>query len=210
MDLRITDALFVKSVFDLSQLPPASLPEVAFAGRSNVGKSSLLNRLMGRQKMVKVGSRPGFTQSLNFFLINGSVYFVDLPGYGFARAPKHIQYKWHRLVEGYIETREVLNGVVCIFDIRRIPDQMDLGLLEYLHALKRPTWLVLNKADKISQPKRQRQIQTIIQKIPDFINKTPLIVSARTGEGIRPLLEAIWPQGHADIRPAQETDSIYL
>ncbi len=192
MGLRVTDAVFVKSAFDVSQLPPAGLPEVAFAGRSNVGKSSLLNQLMYRQNLVKVSSRPGLTQSLNFFLVNRSVYFVDLPGYGFARAPRHIQNKWHRLVEDYIETRGVLRGVVCIFDIRRVPDQMDLGLLEYLHALKRPFCLVLNKADKVSQPKRQRQLRAIKQGFPGFIDKGPLIVSARTGEGVQTLLEVIW------------------
>ncbi|NIA08931.1 MAG: YihA family ribosome biogenesis GTP-binding protein, partial [Nitrospiraceae bacterium] len=177
IELRVTDAIFIKSVFDRLQLPPTDFPEVAFAGKSNVGKSSLLNRIMGRQNLVKVSSRPGLTQSLNFFLVNRSVYFVDLPGYGYAKAPRDIRNRWHRLVEGYIETREVLNGVVCIFDIRRVPDQMDLGLLEYLHDLKRTVWIALNKADKISRPKRHRQIQIISQKIPGFIDKTPLIVS---------------------------------
>jgi GTP-binding protein len=189
--VRITKAAFVTSVFKLSQLPSASLPEVAFAGRSNVGKSCLLNRLLGRHNLVKVSSRPGFTRSLNFFLVNDFVHFVDLPGYGYAKAPKHVQSKWHRLVEGYIETRKPLKGVVCIFDMRRVPDQLDLDLLDYLHALRRHIWLVLNKADKISQPKRRRQIQVICRRLPGFIDG-PLIISARTGEGVQSLLEAIW------------------
>lgn len=191
MTVRITKAAFVASVVKLSQLPSASLPEVAFAGRSNVGKSCLLNRLLERHNLVKVSSRPGFTQSLNFFLVNDSVYFVDLPGYGYAKAPKYVQSKWHRLVEGYIETRKPLKGVVCIFDMRRVPDQLDMDLLDYLHALRRHIWLVLNKADKISQPKRQRQVQIICQQLPGFIDE-PLIISARTGEGVQSLLEAIW------------------
>jgi GTP-binding protein len=191
--VRITKAAFVTSVFKLSQLPSSSLPEVAFAGRSNAGKSSLLNRLLGRRNLVKVSSRPGFTQSLNFFLVNDSVHFVDLPGYGFAKAPKHVQSKWHRLVEGYLEARRPLKGVVCIFDMRRVPDQLDLDLLDYLHDLQRHIWLVLNKADKISQPKRQRQIQAIRRRLPGFIDE-PLVISARTGEGVQSLLEAIWLQ----------------
>lgn len=191
MTVRITKTSFVISAYKLSQLPSPSLPEVAFAGRSNAGKSSLLNRILGRHNLVKVSSRPGFTQSLNFFLVNDSVYFVDLPGYGYAKAPKHIQRKWHRLVEGYIETRKPLKGVVCIFDMRRVPDQLDLGLLDYLHALGRHIWLVLNKADKISQPKRHGQVQAICRRLPGFINE-PLIISARTGEGVQSLLEAIW------------------
>lgn len=191
MTARITKAAFVTSVFKPSQFPLTGLPEVAFAGRSNAGKSSLLNRILGRHNLVKVSSRPGFTRSLNFFLVNDSVYFVDLPGYGYAKAPKHVQSKWHRLVEGYIETRKPLSGVVCIFDMRRVPDQLDLDLLDYLHALGRHVWLVLNKADKISQPKRQGQIQAIRRRLPGFIDK-PLIISARTGEGVQFLLEAIW------------------
>jgi GTP-binding protein len=188
---RIIKAAFITSAYKLSQLPPPGLPEVAFAGRSNVGKSSLLNRLLGRHNLVKVSSRPGFTQSLNFFLVNDSVYFVDLPGYGFAKAPKHVQQKWHRLVEGYIEARKPLKGVVCIFDMRRVPDQLDLDLLGYLHSLGRHIWLVFNKADKISQPKRQRQLHAIRRRLPGFIDR-PLIISARTGEGVQSLLEAVW------------------
>jgi GTP-binding protein len=190
---RIIKAAFITSAYKLSQLPPPGLPEVAFAGRSNVGKSSLLNRLLGRHNLVKVSSRPGFTQSLNFFLVNDSVYFVDLPGYGFAKAPKHVQQKWHRLVEGYIEARKPLKGVVCIFDMRRVPDQLDLDLLGYLHSLGRHIWLVFNKADKISQPKRQRQLHAIRRRLPGFIDR-PLIISARTGEGVQSLLEAVWQE----------------
>ena len=191
MAAKIIKAAFITSAYKLSQLPPPGLPEVAFAGRSNVGKSSLLNRLLGRHNLVKVSSRPGFTQSLNFFLVNDSVYFVDLPGYGFAKAPKHVQQKWHRLVEGYIEARKPLKGVVCIFDMRRVPDQLDLDLLGYLHSLGRHIWLVFNKADKISQPKRQRQLHAIRRRLPGFIDR-PLIISARTGEGVQSLLEAVW------------------
>jgi len=190
---KIIKAAFITSAYKLSQLPPPGLPEVAFAGRSNVGKSSLLNRLLGRHNLVKVSSRPGFTQSLNFFLVNDSVYFVDLPGYGFAKAPKHVQQKWHRLVEGYIEARKPLKGVVCIFDMRRVPDQLDLDLLGYLHSLGRHIWLVFNKADKISQPKRQRQLHAIRRRLPGFIDR-PLIISARTGEGVQSLLETVWQE----------------
>jgi GTP-binding protein len=188
---RIIKTAFITSVYKLSQLPSSGLPEVAFAGKSNVGKSCLLNRLLGRHNLVKVSSRPGFTQCLNFFLVNDSVYFVDLPGYGFAKAPKHVQEKWRRLVEGYVGGRKSLEGVVCILDMRRVPDQLDLDLLGYLHSLGKHIWLVLNKADKISQPKRQRQLQAILQRLPGFIDK-PLIISARTGEGVQALMEAIW------------------
>jgi GTP-binding protein len=188
---RITKTTFVTSVYKISQLPTESLPEIAFAGRSNVGKSCLLNRLLGRHNLVKVSSQPGYTRSLNFFLVNDSVYFVDLPGYGFAKVPKYIQRQWQSLVETYITRRKSLDSVVCIFDIRRIPDQLDLNLLKYLSASGKHIILVLNKADKISQPKRQKQIQAICQQLPQFFDR-PLIISARTGEGVQSLLEAIW------------------
>ena len=121
---------FLKSCFSLRDLPGADLPEIAFAGRSNVGKSSLLNAITGRKRLVKVSSTPGFTQSLNFFLINDSAFFVDLPGYGYARAPKKVIKRWQALVEGYLKGRQTLMGVVCIFDIRRNLDDLDLDLIE--------------------------------------------------------------------------------
>ena len=183
---------FHTSVFELDSLPDEGYPEIAFAGRSNVGKSSLMNRIFNRRNLVKVSSRPGYTQSLNFFLINGNIYFVDLPGYGFARAPKHVIRKWHRLVEGYLENSRYLKGVVSILDIRRRPDPMDLDLLNYLHAIGRTTWVVLNKADKISQPKRKARLKEIKQALPPFVDRI-FVVSAKTGEGVPALLNAILP-----------------
>ncbi len=187
---RINKAEFVVSAFKASQFPPATLPEIAFAGRSNVGKSSLMNRLMERRRLVKVSSRPGFTQSINFFLVDQYAYLVDLPGYGFAKAPKKVIHRWHRLVEGYLEGRPTIAGVVCIMDIRREPDRMDLDLLEYLNALNRRIWVVLNKTDKLSQPKRKRAILRIRTILPSFI-ESPIPVSAKTGQGIPELLNRL-------------------
>jgi GTP-binding protein len=186
----IKRAEFITSVFEPARLPEATLPEVAFAGRSNVGKSSLLNRLLGRHNLVKVSSRPGFTQGLNFFLVNDSVYFVDMPGYGFAKAPKSVIKKWQRLAEHYLERRQTLKGVVCILDIRRRPDRLDLGMLEYLRAIGRKAWVVLNKADKVSQPKIKARLNEICPLLPDGCRQ-PFIISARTGKGVQGLLETI-------------------
>lgn len=185
-------------MFRLSRLPDSGIPEIAFAGKSNVGKSSLLNRIIGRHNLVKVSSRPGFTQSLNFFLINDSVHFVDLPGYGFAKAPKNIQKKWQKLIEGYLENGRYLKGVVCIFDMRRLPEQQDLALLDYLHSLGIRAWVVLNKADKISQPRRQAQLNAICRRLPGF-TAPPVVVSARTGEGAQDLLNKIWQELGLDV-----------
>ncbi len=188
---KIIKAEFVVSAFKASQFPPAILPEIAFAGRSNVGKSSLMNRLMERRKLVKVSSRPGFTQSINFFLVDRHAYLVDLPGYGFAKAPRKVVRRWHRLVEDYLEERRTIAGVVCILDIRREPDRMDLDLLDYLNALNKRIWVVLNKMDKLSQPKRRKDVQRIKESLPPFVER-PIPVSSKTGQGIAELLERLW------------------
>ena len=179
---------FVTSVFDLEDLPQGNLPEVAFAGRSNVGKSSLLNRLLGRKRLVKVSSTPGFTQSLNFFLVDGRYHLVDLPGYGYARAPRPVRRRWRGLVEGYLQERRVLIGVVCILDIRRDVDQLDLGLFHYLRSLGKRAWVVLNKADKIGQPGRYARSMAVSRMLPGFV-EGPWVVSARTGLGVKELSE---------------------
>ncbi len=183
---------FCISVFELGQLPDTGLPEIAFAGRSNVGKSSLMNRILHRRNLVKVSARPGFTQCLNFFLVNRNIYFVDLPGYGFAKAPRQVIRKWHRLVEGYLEDSRYLHGIVCIMDIRRRPDPLDLDLLDYLHAIGLTTWVVLNKVDKISQPKRKARLKEIRQALPSFIGKI-FVTSAKTGEGVPDLVNTMLP-----------------
>jgi len=181
---------FIKSAFSLKDLPLEELPEIAFAGRSNVGKSSLLNAIIGRKKLVKVSSRPGFTQSLNFFLVNDSAYFVDLPGYGYAKAPKNVIKRWQALVEGYLASRKTLKGVICIFDIRRNLDDLDLNLVEWLLFKKVRPWVVLNKADKLSRNKISTKLRQTRLLLPRQIPE-PWVVSARTGMGVRDMVEAL-------------------
>ncbi|UKL14617.1 ribosome biogenesis GTP-binding protein YihA/YsxC [Dissulfurimicrobium hydrothermale] len=185
---------FIKSAYSVSEFPPARLPEIVFAGRSNAGKSSIINAVSSRHSLVKVSSMPGFTQTINFFLANERIFFVDLPGYGFAKAPKEIQVKWKTLIEQYLKSRRNIKTVVCIFDIRRMPDQMDIQLLDYLSALRINALVVLNKADKLSQPKRTAQIKTIMRALPS-LTETPLLTSARTGEGIDTLRRRILDLG---------------
>ena len=122
----ITSAEFTISVHKQGQLPPAQLPEVAFLGRSNVGKSSLINALLARKKLVRTSSRPGCTQALNFFLINGRWYFVDLPGYGYAKVSRETQARWGELILGYLETRPNLSVLVFLQDSRRLPGPEEL------------------------------------------------------------------------------------
>jgi GTP-binding protein len=152
--LNIRAAEFVKSAVRPQHYPPAELPEVAFAGRSNVGKSSLINCLVQRKKLVRVSQTPGLTQTLNFFLINGSFHLVDLPGYGYAKVPVSVQSQWGTMVESYLTTRRTLRGMVHIMDVRHPPTPDDLQLWHWIRDRGIPVVPVLTKADKISTNKR--------------------------------------------------------
>ncbi len=130
--MLIKSAEFITSATKPSQYPPVKFPEVAFAGRSNVGKSSLINTLVNRKRLVKTGSTPGRTQLINFFDINSDIIFVDLPGYGYAKVPATVRKKWGPMIETYLSTRKILKGVVVIMDIRRSPRQEEHDLIDRL------------------------------------------------------------------------------
>jgi GTP-binding protein len=140
---------FLKSVARLSDSPRDKLPEIAFLGRSNVGKSSLINSLLG-VRLAKTSSTPGRTQLINFYLVNQKFYFVDCPGYGFAKVPEEVRQRWHRLMEEYLESREPLKLNVLLLDSRVAPTSLDEQMLEWLMAYRKPLTLVLTKIDKLS------------------------------------------------------------
>ena len=148
--LKIKTVEFVLSVGRIDQLPKNDYPEIAFAGRSNVGKSSLLNTLFARKKMALVSSTPGKTRTLNFFNVNNKYHFVDLPGYGFAKVSKQESRKWRQLIEGYMQSSKNLRGIVVLVDIRHEISPLDLDLLEWLQANSFPLVVVGTKADKLS------------------------------------------------------------
>ena len=148
-----------------NQYPAGDWPEVAFAGRSNVGKSSLINTLLNRKHLVKTSSTPGRTQLLNFFLINQSFCFVDLPGYGYAKAPKSIQKSWGPMIETYLATRSNLKGVVLIMDLRRSPGAQEQNLIDWLHYHKLAIIMILTKADKLSKSNRIKQRSAIAKAL---------------------------------------------
>lgn len=148
--MKFVDITFLLSVHSLTQLPEPTLPEIAFAGRSNVGKSSLINALVGRKGLVKVSGRPGKTQGLNFFEINNQLYLVDLPGYGFARVSKGMQDSWQSLITSYLESRSTLCCVVVIIDCRHEAKPQDRQLISWLQQNKIPYLPVYTKADKLS------------------------------------------------------------
>ena len=187
---NFSDVRFLTSVFDLRQLPEPEFPEIAFAGRSNVGKSSLLNRLIKRRNLVKTSARPGKTQSLNFFLLDNSIYLVDLPGYGYARVSKKIQAAWQELITAYLETRENLKCVVVIVDLRHELKVADLQLVDWLRSNGVPFLLVYTKADKLSANERSKNAAALdagfgVQK------SARLMFSAKTGMGRDNLLQAL-------------------
>ena len=187
---NFTDVSFLTSVFDLKQLPAPDLPEIAFAGRSNVGKSSLINRLIKRKNLVKISAKPGKTQSLNFFLLDNSVYLVDLPGYGYAKVSKKVQASWQTLITGYLETRENLKCVIVIVDLRHAMKIVDLQLVDWLRSNSVPFLLVYTKADKLSANQRSKN-GAILDA--GFGVSTPerQLFSAKTGMGRDSLIQLL-------------------
>jgi GTP-binding protein len=146
----VNTAEFITSAVKPSQYPEARYPEVAFAGRSNVGKSSLINTLVNRKRLVKTSSTPGRTQLINFFSVNGALSLVDLPGYGYAKVPESVRSKWGPMIETYLKGRETLNAVVLILDVRRTPGIEEKNFIDWLALYHRPAILVVTKADKLS------------------------------------------------------------
>jgi len=174
--LRITSAEFVISAARPNQFPKAPIPEIAFAGRSNVGKSSLLNSIVGRKGLAKTSGTPGKTQQINFFRINDRFHFVDLPGYGYAKVSKTEREAWVRLIESYLRVREQLKLVVALSDIRHEPTALDLDMFQWLHAIGRPFLVVLTKHDKISAAQAQErfeQVGALVEAYPNCIGVIP-------------------------------------
>ncbi len=182
MPFRIKSATYLKSVVDLKNLPRDRLPEVAFAGRSNVGKSSALNKLVNLKKLAKISSTPGKTRMINFFLVNKNLYFVDLPGYGYARAPKSMQKSWGKLVEDYLKERENLKGTVLLVDSRRGPMEPDLQLLEWLDYYGLSKLIVLTKKDKLSRSAVLENARKTCEVLK-LDSGSLVLFSAKTGEG---------------------------
>jgi GTP-binding protein len=182
------DVSFIKSAFRESHYPPPDRPEIAFAGRSNVGKSSLINVLVNRKGIARTSSRPGRTQSINFFQLGSRLYFVDLPGYGYARVPMKVKKSWQHMVETYLRRRSNLKGVVVILDIRRDPTPGDLDLLNWLKHYQITAVLVLTKADKVARNQARTRADMIESQFKEVSAISPTVFSAKTRKG----REEIW------------------
>ena len=170
--------------------PEGTLPEIAFAGRSNVGKSSLLNRLVGRKKMARVSKTPGRTREINFFRLNDHFVLADLPGYGYAKVSKAQKAEWRPLLEGYIAKTPQLAGVVQLLDMRREPSEDDAAMLDLLAELGMPTIVVLTKSDKLSRKAVAGRADSIARSLLLDPDQT-IPFSAVTGEGRDDLAAAI-------------------
>jgi GTP-binding protein len=188
--MLIKSAEFVTSAVKPTQYPPADLPEIAFAGRSNVGKSSLINTLVNRKRLVKTSATPGRTQLINFFNVNDAFHLVDLPGYGYAKVPAAVKRQWGPMIESYLKQRESLHGVVLIIDIRRTPGNEELNFIDWLNQYGRPVILTLTKTDKLSKNKITQRCQAIAQRL-GFHKSDLILFSAKTRRGKSDVWHAI-------------------
>ncbi|MBX7042257.1 MAG: ribosome biogenesis GTP-binding protein YihA/YsxC [Ignavibacteria bacterium] len=190
--MKITSAEFIKSIYDLRALPNSVLSEFVFVGRSNVGKSSLINTICNKKKLAKIGSVPGKTRQLNYFLINEKFYLVDLPGYGYAKVPEQIRAGWRKLVEDYISERQNVKLVFVLIDSRHEPTYLDELMVSWLEYYEIPFVIVLTKSDKISSNKMQKQIY----RSSKIVNNDDLCLdyipfSIVTGEGKNEVLKLV-------------------
>ena len=186
--MKVTSATFVKSATSPDHYPRDGRPEIAFMGRSNVGKSSLMNSLLGVRGLARTSSTPGRTQLINFFLINEAFHFVDLPGYGYARVPRDVKKHWGPMVEKYLATRPGLVLSIVITDSRREPTELDLLMKEWLEARGKPFIIVATKADKLSS----NQLRASLVRASAVVGSNQLVAySAVTGSGAARLWKEI-------------------
>ncbi len=183
------EAEFVVSSAGPATYPSAGLPEVAFLGRSNVGKSSLINALTGQRRLAFTSNTPGRTQTINFYRVDGRYFFVDLPGYGYARVPPALMLEWKRFIENYLKNRETLKLSCLILDARRGWTGKDVDLKQWLEAHGRPYLVIATKMDKLKQSEVERGLRAIRQE-----GVEPLPFSAVTGRGVREIWQTITTQ----------------
>ena len=186
--MKASSSEFIKSAFQETDWPLDPRPEIAFMGRSNVGKSSLINSLLSTKGLARTSSTPGRTQSLNFFLINNRFRFVDLPGFGYANVPKHIRSSWGEMVTSYLAKRSQLVLSIHIVDSRHEPTKQDLQLHEWLEHFARPRLIVATKSDKLSNNELRKNIGRVERMLHE---DTVVAYSARTTQGRDQVWQAI-------------------
>jgi GTP-binding protein len=188
--MKITDVFFLKSAAAVSGFPDYSFPEFAFFGRSNVGKSSFINMIVGRKSIVKVGSRPGVTQLINFFVLNNTISLADMPGFGYAKLPANIRKKFLPLITKYIKNRKNLKLAFLLIDIRRIPDDMERNIINILTEQEVPIAIIATKCDKLSKNMIKKSVPQIAEELQIGLDSI-FFTSAKTCQGKNDILSLI-------------------
>lgn len=181
--INFNNAIFEKSVGNISQMPSDGLPEIVFSGRSNVGKSSLINKILNRKSLARVSAKPGKTININLYNLK-NVRFVDLPGYGFARVSFDEKKRWSNLVEGYFDESKNIRLVVQIIDMRHTPSEQDFQMLDFLYSKKIPFIVAASKCDKLNKTKRDTRITELCDELSEYEKVKWIACSSVTGEGI--------------------------
>jgi GTP-binding protein len=181
--MKVVSSDIVISAVRPAQYPETDLPEFALAGRSNVGKSSFINKMLNRKGLARISSKPGKTQTLNFYLINEILHFVDVPGYGYAKVSKSERAAWGRMIETYFTSREQLRAAVLIVDLRHPPSQDDVMMYDFLKHYNIPCVIIATKADKIPRGKWQKYLKVTKETLDIDENDHIVLFSSETGEG---------------------------
>lgn len=189
--MKIKQAEFVGVFVDMKELPSDQLPEIAIVGRSNVGKSSLINRLANRKNLAKSSSTPGKTRTINYYCFNRSWYLVDLPGYGYAKVSQTEKARWGKMIENFLAKRQPLRGVILLVDIRHAPSQEDRMMKDWLEHHQIPYMVVATKADKLSRSAQQKNLTMLRKELQLPLDQLPLAFSSASGEGMEELLQAL-------------------
>lgn len=190
----IKNAEFIISAVGPKQYPTDQLPEIALAGRSNVGKSSLINKFINRKNLARTSSKPGKTQTLNYYRINNEFYFVDLPGYGFAQVSQSVKEKWSKFIDEYLTRRETLRGVIQLVDLRHPPTKDDIAMYDWLMHMHQDVLVVATKCDKISKGQWLKHVKQVREGLNADKSQQILVFSAETGQGMEELHS--WVEAH--------------
>ena len=190
----IKNAEFIISAVGPKQYPTDQLPEIALAGRSNVGKSSLINKFINRKNLARTSSKPGKTQTLNYYRINNEFYFVDLPGYGFAQVSQSVKEKWSKFIDEYLTRRETLRGVMQLVDLRHPPTKDDIAMYDWLMHMHQDVLVVATKCDKISKGQWLKHVKQVREGLNADKSQQILVFSAETGQGLEELHS--WVEAH--------------
>lgn len=188
--MQFHDFVYEASYGTLAQLPVSGVPEIAFAGRSNVGKSSLLNKILNRKNLARTSSSPGKTVTVNFFR-SGDVRLADLPGYGYAKVPQSEKNRWAALMEGYFSSGRRIALVVQLVDMRHAPSADDYAMLEYLKSVDMPVVIAMTKCDKLKKTQRLKRDGELVEELAEYSDFPRVAVSSVTGEGTEEIKKAI-------------------